>query len=356
MQTKFPEVSKAEWLAKVEKDLKGKPLSGLNFEVAGQTFTPFHHRETRVNNYPPVQRTSDRVGIGVIINAQEPIAANKTALKALTQGSNEILYTCNVDSWHQNLQTTRFDSWEDYTLQLTAGIHLEMAKVHLFSESDHGDNTVTLGEKVYNADGRCMKPISSFPGLLVGACQTYAHFREMDVHTKPFTINFWLATSDDYLTNLAYFRACRLCWQQITTIIPGLNPDCRLMAYIRTPFQRDAETAKISATAHASSAISGGADSVFVAPFSDASKAVGKSDFDLRIGLNIQHILELESSMGQVKDPAAGSYYIEELTDHLAQKMWTVIQRLFANTSERTKLYALMQDLPTPVSPKTEDK
>ena len=45
---------------------------------------------------------------------------------------------------------------------------------------------------------------------------------------------------------------------------------------------------------------------------------------------NIQVILNEESHLGAVCDPAAGSYAIEHLTDHLADRAWEMFQRIEA--------------------------
>lgn len=38
---------------------------------------------------------------------------------------------------------------------------------------------------------------------------------------------------------------------------------------------------------------------------------------------NIQQVIKLETNMHATSDPAAGSYYIEQLTEELAQKAWS---------------------------------
>ena len=42
--------------------------------------------------------------------------------------------------------------------------------------------------------------------------------------------------------------------------------------------------------------------------------------------MNIQQLLQLESYMDRVIDPAAGSYYVEQLTDQLAERAWGKFQ------------------------------
>ena len=44
----------------------------------------------------------------------------------------------------------------------------------------------------------------------------------------------------------------------------------------------------------------------------------------------MQHLLQLESKLGLVTDPAAGSYYIEKLTQTLCQNAWEQLKDIEA--------------------------
>jgi methylmalonyl-CoA mutase len=68
------------------------------------------------------------------------------------------------------------------------------------------------------------------------------------------------------------------------------------------------------------SSILGGADLVNVLPF-DYPNGKGNK-FSDRIARNVQIILREEAYFDHVEDPASGSYYIESLTDSLADKAW----------------------------------
>jgi len=70
------------------------------------------------------------------------------------------------------------------------------------------------------------------------------------------------------------------------------------------------------------SSIIGGADLVNVLPY-DYPNGKG-SIFSDRIARNVQIILREEAYFDQVADPASGSYYIESLTDSLAEKAWNL--------------------------------
>lgn len=77
-----------------------------------------------------------------------------------------------------------------------------------------------------------------------------------------------------------------------------------------------------------SGAAMGGADSITVLPF---TWALGLPNaFARRIARNIQIVLQEESALGAVVDPAGGSWYVESLTGQLARKAWTLFQEIEA--------------------------
>ena len=47
-----------------------------------------------------------------------------------------------------------------------------------------------------------------------------------------------------------------------------------------------------------------------------------------RVALSAHSVIALESHLGQVDDPARGSYLIETLTDALAQQAWAIFQSI----------------------------
>jgi methylmalonyl-CoA mutase len=69
-----------------------------------------------------------------------------------------------------------------------------------------------------------------------------------------------------------------------------------------------------------------GVDSMTVLPF---TSAIGLPDSAARrIARNTQLVLQQESSLSRVVDPAGGSWAIENLTDEMAQKAWSLFQEI----------------------------
>ncbi len=76
----------------------------------------------------------------------------------------------------------------------------------------------------------------------------------------------------------------------------------------------------LRSTTEAMSAAVAGADSISVLPFDNAYKEA--DEFGYRIARNQQLLLKEESYLEKIVDPAAGSYYIENLTDQIARGAW----------------------------------
>ena len=99
--------------------------------------------------------------------------------------------------------------------------------------------------------------------------------------------------------------------------------------------------------AHGSfAAIVGGADSVEVLPFDGA---LGRPEaLARRAARNTSQILGLESHLGRVRDPAAGSWFLESLTAQSAQGAWAEFQRIggdrgLASALEEGRIEALCE-------------
>ncbi len=80
----------------------------------------------------------------------------------------------------------------------------------------------------------------------------------------------------------------------------------------------------LRATIGACAAALGGADMIVVAPCSTLSE--GDNELTRRIARNTQLILQEESHIGHVIDPAGGSWYIDALSDHMARQAWALFQ------------------------------
>jgi methylmalonyl-CoA mutase len=143
-------------------------------------------------------------------------------------------------------------------------------------------------------------------------------------------LEFRYAASADQFTTIAGLRAARRLWSRIGEA-SGASPDVRaqrqhaVTSSVMTT-RRDPWVNLLRTTIACFAAGVGGADVVTVQPF-DA--ALGLPDaFSRRIARNTQSLLVEEGSLARVLDPAGGSWYVESLTEELAQAAWAVFTEI----------------------------
>ena len=147
------------------------------------------------------------------------------------------------------------------------------------------------------------------------------------------TLHLHLAIAPSYFVEIAKLRALRRLWATLLHsfgLPAALNQHLRIHAATATWTQTtlDAHTNLLRHTTEAMSAVLGGADSLTVAPYD--SLFAEANDFSGRLARNLSILLREEAGLGRVQDPAAGSYYLETLTDQLAQEAWGLFQRMEA--------------------------
>ena len=145
-------------------------------------------------------------------------------------------------------------------------------------------------------------------------------------------IGFTFGTGSDYFPEIAKLRAARLLWSVVIngfhlSNIEKMNIHCVTSRWNKTVY--DPYVNLLRTQTEAMSAILGGADSVTVEPFDTVFRS--PDEFSERIARNQQLILKEEAYFDKVADPAAGSYYIENLTNLMAENAW----KLFLEIEEK---------------------
>ena len=164
-------------------------------------------------------------------------------------------------------------------------------------------------------------------------------------------IKFNFGISANYFMEIAKFRAARWLWAEIVAAYKPGSPGgkggdiCRQAAKMALHAKTsdwnltlyDAHVNLLRTQTENMSAAIAGVDSITVSPF---DKAGGEpDDFSERIARNQQLLLKEECHFDKVVDPSAGSYYIEVLTNSLADAAW----RLFLEVEDKGGFYAAVQ-------------
>jgi len=139
-----------------------------------------------------------------------------------------------------------------------------------------------------------------------------------------------LACDQDGHLGIAKLRAARKIWAQITTSF-GCSEEAHsntihAVTSLRMMTKTDPWTNMLRIMAAGFGAVIGGADFVTTRPFTDALGLA--TPFGHRTARNMQLLMQEESHLGQVADPANGSYFHEKMTAELAQTAWALFQDL----------------------------
>lgn len=136
------------------------------------------------------------------------------------------------------------------------------------------------------------------------------------------------SVGSNFFMEVAKLRAARILWSNISKAHGAGNTAGRIQVHARSSEWNltlyDPYVNMLRGTTEAMCSILGGADSVSVLPF-DYPYGTGNL-FSDRIARNVQVILREEAYFDRVADPASGSYYIESLTDSIAEKSWDLFK------------------------------
>ena len=138
-------------------------------------------------------------------------------------------------------------------------------------------------------------------------------------------MKFNFSVSANYFMEIAKFRAGRMLWAQIVNAYePKCACGCKMNVHAETGSWNktvyDPYVNMLRTQTEAMSAALGGVDSISVLPFNAIYEE--PTTFSDRIARNQQLLLKEESHFDKIVDPAAGSYYIEELTASIADEAW----------------------------------
>lgn len=149
-------------------------------------------------------------------------------------------------------------------------------------------------------------------------------------------IRFEMGIGSNYFMEIAKFRAIRWLWALIVRSNDEKATERATKAVVHAETSRwnktiyDAYVNLLRSMTETMSATIAGVHSVTVNPFDKHYNPKG-SDFSRRIARNQQLLLKEESHFDKVVDPAGGSYYIEHLTQAIAEQGW----KLFLEVEEQ---------------------
>jgi methylmalonyl-CoA mutase len=159
----------------------------------------------------------------------------------------------------------------------------------------------------------------------------YAAARGLSVDDFAGRLSFFFAIGMNFFMEIAKLRAARLLWSRIMTDLGAqragskmLRTHCQTSGVSLT--EQDPYNNVVRTAYEALAAVLGGTQSLHTNSFDEAIAL--PSDFAARIARNTQLILAEETGIPHVIDPLGGSYYVEALTQSLANEAWKLIQEV----------------------------
>ena len=345
----FPPVTTEEWEAVIEKDLKGADYNKkLVWRTAeGFNVRPYYRAENLAdipwtgqnpNEFPYVRGNKAEGNAWLVrqdITVRDVHEANKIALNAISRGANSIGFKLEYDKPYDTIAIST----------LLNGIDQKAVEINFYNNKYHLPILEMLskipdikGSLNYDPLTRYLRRgtwfVTESTDMELGYIMVKADmpgFHTIGVNGHVFTnagativqeMAFSLAVGAEYLDKLT----------EKGLTIDEIAPKMRFNLAIGQNYFM--ELAKLRAyyvnmlrtTTGTMSAVLGGVDSFTVMPFDTPFEI--PTDFADRIARNQQLILKEEAHFDKVADPAAGSYYIENLTESLAVAAWDLFNKI----------------------------
>lgn len=365
----FSPSSFEEWKKQIEKDLKGKPYDSLQSITAdGINIDPAYHRQNTSIKPQPFKAMA-KWDVVQEMFVEDAKSANKQALDHLNRGATSLLFylygDADLNTLLEGIQIeyirTNFVVEGDVMLlaknlkQLIANRGLKEIEIAGSINIDCLESIARTGQWLQNEEAdfkRVQNLVEALPLNVRGLCinanlfgnagatttqqlgialsMVYEYIHRFELKsTQPFWVNF--AIGGDYFGEIAKLRAWRRLWVQLHSELGLAETEAFIYAEtgLRNKTILDAYNNMIRTTSESMAAAIGGANEISVKGFNHTFKE--PDFFGERIAKNQQSILEHESHLREVSDISRGSYFIETLTEEMAQLGWEFFKEIENN-------------------------
>ncbi|SHG42478.1 methylmalonyl-CoA mutase subunit beta [Winogradskyella jejuensis] len=358
----FEEVSSKAWKQKIQVDLKGADYNDtLIWKTSdGIDVKPFYHADEFDNLPEPSNSKATEWKVAQAIDVNDTNNANKTAKEAIEKGAEYIIF--NIKS--SNVIITDLVSGIDVPIHINSDSFsntyfdaipsLSKPEITLYNDiighlgktgnwfsnlkEDH-----SIFEKSVENSNQIYVDISHYQNAGANNVQqlayALAHINEYLNHLdsklsedkkETLSVTFNVAIGSNYFFEIAKLRALRVLWSTLADTY-NIKLDCKIIA---TPSKRnktiyDYNVNMLRTTTECMSAVLGGANMVCNLPYNQLFQ--NPTEFGERISRNQLLILKKESYFDAVNNPSDGAYYIEKLTEQLAEKALVLFKNIEAS-------------------------
>lgn len=368
----FDGVSSKAWKQKIQVDLKGADYNDTLIwnSNEGIDVKPFYHSD-EFDELPEVSGSKATLWkICQTIEVQNENEANISARNAIERGAESILFIINsenisVDDLLSNIDLITIDvhlkcnflseefvsKINDITLSAVEApndittIHLDIignlartGNWYSNLKEDHKKfediiketNELSVDLSLYQNAGATI-----VQQLAYGLAHANEYLNHIDnviasEAKQSLKVTFNVSVGSNYFFEIAKLRALRQLWATLASEYQ-VNTDCKIIA---TPSKRnktiyDYNVNMLRTTTECMSAVLGGANTICNLPYDVLYHK--PNEFGERISRNQLLVLKNESYFDKVNNPADGAYYIESLTEQLAEKALDIFKDIESN-------------------------
>lgn len=365
----FENVSSKAWKQKIQVDLKGADYNDTLIWKTneGIDVKPFYHADEFETLTKVLNTKATEWKIAQAIEVSDAKEANLKAIDAIVRGAESILFhitsetisiedlfqnidleqipieiKCNFLSEElvQNIRSVTLSEAKEPQIKIHTDIIGNLAKTgnwYTNLKEDHNKfkavvettNQINIDLSLYQNAGATI--IQQLAYSLAHANEYLNYFDNIESKVKQsLQVTFNVSVGSNYFFEIAKLRALRQLWATLA-LEYGANIDCKITA---TPSKRnktiyDYNVNLLRTTTECMSAVIGGANTICNLPYDSLYHK--PNEFGDRISRNQLLVLKQESYFDKVNNPADGAYYIESITEQLAEKALGLFKNIEAN-------------------------
>lgn len=352
----FEEVSPQAWKNKIQADLKGADYNEtlLWKTNEGITVKPFYTKEDRTHQQ--IQLPENGFNICQSILVDDEIEANTIALDTISRGANSIEFIIskpfnyqellkNIDFPNQPIyfkfqflssefckELAEYINHKNYYFNIDIIGHLASSgNWYKNLATDHKEieqitkssrNSIAVNASIYQNAGA--NTIQQLAYALAHANEYLNHFGK-EISQK---IHFNFSIGSNYFFEIAKLRAFRILWSALLKEYAAEDSTTHIFAQpsTRNKTLYDYNVNMLRTTSECMSGILGGVNTISNSAYDKIFHT--PNEFGERISRNQLLILQQEAELSQAQHIADGSYYIESLTEQLAQQALLVFKQI----------------------------